>query len=85
MSAKSVRRVADCDGVFDRAPNMHTCEAHGRRPAGNAGTDPVEDLNTKGCADKPDRSRALKAGLERNIPGTDWRPPRRIFDYKAAN
>lgn len=64
---------------------MHMREAHGRRPAGNAGTDPVEDLNTKGSADKPDRSRALKAGLERNIPGTDWRPPRRIFDYKAAN
>ena len=45
----------------------------------------VEDLNTKGSADKPDRSRARKAGLERNIPGTDWRSPRRIFDYKAAN
>ena len=78
MSAKSVRLGADCDGVFNRAPNMHRLEAHGRRPAGKCLNRPlVEDLNTKGSADKPDRSRARKAGLERNIPGTDWRSPRR--------
>lgn len=45
----------------------------------------VEDLNTNGSADKPGRNRVQKAGLDRVIPGIDWRSSWRMFEYKAAN
>ena len=45
----------------------------------------VEDLTTRGSAGKPGRSRVRKAGLERNILGTDWKSPRLMFECKAAS
>lgn len=54
-------------------------------PAGKSGSVVVEDLNTKGSANKPGHNRVQKAGLDHVIPGTDWRSLRQMFEYKAAN